>query len=55
MTRYEKLFGTPERAAETVMDMCQWQHDCQACPLYPYFARWCDGDMDLDELMDEES
>ena len=43
MTNYEKLFGTPEMAAETLMDMCQSMVDCTHCPLYVAGLAFCDG------------
>jgi len=43
MTNYEKLFGTPERAAETLMDMCQSMGDCAHCPMYVAGLAFCDS------------
>ena len=44
MTNYEKLFGTPEIAAETLMDMCQSMSDCTHCPMYVAGLAFCDSD-----------
>lgn len=43
MTNYEKLFGTPEIAAETLMDMCQSMADCTHCPMYAAGLAFCDS------------
>lgn len=54
-TRYCKLFGTPERAARIVVDMCAVADSCAGCPLYSitpdgvcgdYYAllEWLGGD-----------
>lgn len=33
MTNYEKLFGTPERAAQTIARGCSWAGDCDGCAM----------------------
>lgn len=55
-TRYEQLFGTPERAARTftkVCEECRATFRCRECPLYPIvgdnareseFLEWLEGD-----------
>jgi hypothetical protein len=52
MTTYEKLFGTAERAAETIGDICQGIGSCSGCPLYELFPGWCDEGMDLEEVLE---
>jgi hypothetical protein len=50
-TNYEKLFGTPERAAETLGHMCQFTHGgemCERCRLYLFN----DCDMELRAMSD---
>lgn len=32
-SRYEKLFGTPERAAKTIADNCKYLSHCGSCPI----------------------
>ena len=47
MTNYEKLFGTPEKAAETLKRMCIGMESCTHCPLYMVGVDFCesnDGD-----------
>lgn len=44
MTNWEKLFGTPEIAAETLMDMCQSMGVCTHCPMYVVGLSFCDSD-----------
>lgn len=42
MTNWEKLFGTPERAAQTLATACgECDEDlpCCECPLYPIVGR----------------
>lgn len=31
-SNYERLFGTPERAARTLVDNCGKSHFCEGCP-----------------------
>lgn len=51
MTNYEKLFGSPEIAAETLMDMCQSMGYCVHCPLFLSGLAFCDnGDYEGDVL-----
>ena len=44
MTNYEKLFGTPEIAAETLMDMCQSMGNCTHCPMFVAGLAFFDSD-----------
>ena len=44
MTNYEKLFGTPVIAAETLTYMCQSMVDCTHCPMYAAGLAFCDSD-----------
>ena len=30
-TRYERLFGTPEKTAQTLVDNCEKSHFCEGC------------------------
>lgn len=50
-SRYEKLFGTPERAAVTLLDVCDncGQNDCSGCQLYEFTSG---GDLDYDALLE---
>ena len=53
-TNWEKYFGTPEKAAETVVNIsyaCD-VHDCRKCPL-----RWenCDSPRMLAEWLESEA
>ena len=41
-TRYYKLFGTPERAARTLLDMCKCAEFCDYCPLYGQGVEHCE-------------
>lgn len=34
MTNYEKHFGSPEKAAETIMTLCENAKSCTACVLH---------------------
>ena len=50
-SRWHELFGTPERMAETLMDMCQSMGDCGHCSLYLSGLAFCDnGDYEGDVL-----
>ena len=40
MTNWEKLFGTPERAARTLTKMPCEDEDCYACPLLDALCRY---------------
>lgn len=42
MTNYEKLFGTPERAAETMKRMCTCMEVFSSCPLYGHSVDFCE-------------
>ena len=44
MTNYEKLFGTPERATETMRDMCHNATACACCPLLAQDVEFCKTD-----------
>lgn len=43
-TRYEQLFGTPERAARTLARMCQGVNTCATCPLFGAALNHCEND-----------
>ena len=43
-TRFEKLFGTPERAARTLARMCQGIDTCGTCPLFGADLNHCKND-----------
>ena len=56
MTNYEKLFGTPERAARTLIDSCNDDYDygCGGCPVarinckcgdYDALLEWLESDV----------
>lgn len=34
MTNYERLFGSPERAAETIISLCENASGCENCVLH---------------------
>lgn len=45
-SNYEKLFGTPERAAKTVSAMCShgiWS--CDGCPLFDEGVEHCESEL----------
>jgi len=42
-SNYERLFGTPERAAETLKSMCISMEECSHCPLYASGVDFCEG------------
>ncbi len=47
-TNYHRLFGTPERAAQTLTHVCQFTHGgemCERCRLYLFND--CDGTLRL--------
>ena len=44
MTQWDMLFGTPERAAETVKGMCVSMESCTYCPLYAAGVDFCESD-----------
>lgn len=44
MINWEKLFGTPERAAETLKRMCVSMEECSHCPLYTSGVDFCERD-----------
>jgi len=50
-SNYEKLFGTPERAARTLLDACDncGQNDCSGCQVYELTSG---GDLDYDALLE---
>lgn len=50
-SNYERLFGTPERAAVTLLDACDncGQNDCSGCQLYEFTSG---GDLDYDALLE---
>ena len=50
-SRYSELFGTPERAARTLIDACDncGQNDCSGCQV---FELTHGGDMDYDTLLE---
>lgn len=51
-SRYAELFGTPERAARTLVDNCEDHHFCEGCPAdgkdhdctYDALLKWLRGD-----------
>lgn len=44
-TNYEKLFGTPERAARTLARMCSiGDGSCAGCPMFKYDIAHCKSD-----------
>ena len=48
MTNYEKLFGTPEKAAQTIGHVCQFTHGgelCDRCQVYLFDS--CDRTLRL--------
>lgn len=52
-SNYERLFGTPERAARTIGHVCQFTHGgemCERCRLYVFNE--CDGAL---RLMSEQT
>lgn len=59
MTNYEKLFGSPEKAAETIMSLCANTRSCEACVLHQHAGDMFCGDplpwlkMDADEQPQE--
>lgn len=34
MTNYERLYGSPEKAAETIMTLCENARSCETCVLH---------------------
>ena len=54
-SRYEKLFGTPERAARTMVDMCEGGtfDDCGGCPAALAECKLGDYDALLEWLRDD--
>ena len=50
-SNYEKLFGTPEKAARTLLDTCDncGQNDCSGCQVYEFTSG---GDLDYDALLE---
>lgn len=55
-TRHEKLFGTPERAARTLFDICDECEDstCRGCKIYPLVDHACDYDALLEWLRSDD-
>lgn len=43
-SRYFELFGTPERAARTMAQMCQGIKTCATCPLFGAGLNHCKND-----------
>lgn len=43
-SRFEILFGTPERAARTLARMCQGIDTCGTCPLFGADLNHCKND-----------
>lgn len=50
-SRYAKLFGTPERAARTIMRMCDGMERCDYCPCFDQGGICPDTD-DCDALLE---
>lgn len=50
-SNYEKLFGTPEKAARTLLDACDncGQNDCSGCKVYELTSG---GDLDYDAMLE---
>lgn len=50
-TNYERLFGTPERAARTLLDACDncAQNECSGCQVYELTSG---GDLGYDALLE---
>ena len=50
-TRWHQLFGTPERAARTLLDACDncGQDECSGCQVYELTSG---GDLDYDALLE---
>ena len=50
-SRWHELFGTPERAARTLLDACDncGQDDCSGCQVYELTSG---GDLDYDTLLE---
>lgn len=50
-TNWDLLFGTPERAARTLLDACDNcnQNDCNGCQVYELTSG---GDLDYDALLE---
>jgi len=44
-TNWERLFGTPERAARTMARMCMCAEHCEACPLFDQGLPHCERDV----------
>ncbi len=36
MTNYERYFGSPEAAAETILSLCENAKSCEACVLHQH-------------------
>lgn len=50
-TNWERLFGTPERAARTLIDICDncGQNECSGCQVYELTSG---GEVDYDALLE---
>ena len=50
-SNYKRLFGTPERAARTLLDACDncGQNECSGCQVYELTSG---GDLDYDALLE---
>lgn len=53
MTNYERLYGSPEAAAETIMTLCANTQSCESCVLHQQAGDMFCGDP-LEWLMMEE-
>ena len=52
-SNYEKLFGTPERAARMFMGICDKVPDCGVCQISEIIEERCNYDALLEWLKDE--
>lgn len=50
-SRWHELFGTPERAARTLLDVCDncGQDDCSGCQVYEFTSG---GNLEYDALLE---
>ena len=44
-SNYTRLFGTPERAARTLVRMCMCAEHCEACPLFDQGLPHCEREV----------
>lgn len=41
MTNYERLYGSPEKAAETILSLCENAKSCETCVLKTENGNFC--------------